>query len=282
MEEPPSSPGEFWRAVVRWLRAPVDVLGYLATRHKGIAHLLAGVALAVGGGLLNQSWWWVLLILSGLGVTAAGLRWERVERSAGYRVDARDRLFEEDLASLLDTAATIAGLSRAKRIAESRAASGRAVSSLRNAFDDVSGVRVVVFQVSDDGQRMTPEFRAGRQQRPGPFERGTERGDKAFDVLNHSRERTVTVEDLHAASPGEWAGSGDGYATFISAPIRSETEGFGLLTVDAAAPGTLDESHAASIAMFAACLAVLFAEMARGKHSTGYDEDAAREEKRNG
>ncbi|WP_162175471.1 GAF domain-containing protein [Paraoerskovia marina] len=282
MEQPGNPLVALWRFI-----------GYHAATRKVGSTFAAGVLLAFGGHMLgtsirirvagldvtlNAPWWGATAVIVGVLVGVAALSWERQDDTLEVRTEARDRLLEQELAPLLDAAASTTGLARQDRIREAHAAAARAVASLCGAFDDVPGVRAIVFLVSDDGTRMTTAQSAGRSQRPGDFVRGTERGDKAFDVLLRERRRQVTVANLTDADPNEWAGSGDGYGTFISAPIRSGSEGFGLLTVDAEIPGTLDRSHASTVALFAAALAVLFAETARGRHAPGYDGSESRED----
>ena len=79
-------------------------------------------------------------------------------------------------------------------------------------------------------------------------------------------ERFYIVADLEREGPQSpyWAGTGSRYRTFISAPIRSTEHAFGMVTIDAPVPGSLDHQHGSTIALFAAALGILFAEAARG------------------
>ncbi len=191
-----------------------------------------------------------------------GFFWRKRLSSDDERGDARDRLLEESLRPLLELAATSTSQPRAARQRAAQSAADNAVRDLRNAFSDVSGIRVVVFKISDAGDAMLPYAQAGRQDRPGPFERGTARGDKAFAVLEGSRPYVI-VENLDHVDPEEWQGTGTGYRTFISAPIRSADEGLGLLTVDAPVASALDARHGSTLVLFAAAVGVFFAEATR-------------------
>lgn len=260
------------------LTEAVLLLGWWSSRNKEWSVLVTGLLAAVGGYMTDNEpqfgpakftfhapWWGLGLLAMAAFMAFSRVYWERKDDSAEVRAEVRDRFFEEDLAPLLSTAATIASIPRrVERISEAKRAADRTVLILRNAFIDVADVRVVVFRVSDDGQRMTPDHMAGRPQRPGDFVRGTARGDKAFEVLEKHSKRTLVVPDLDKEDVDTWEGTGDGYKTFITAPIRSDTEGYGLLTVDAPEPESLDRAHATSLAMFAAALAVVLAEAARG------------------
>lgn len=252
-QSPPQNP---LVAAWRWL-------GYWGDRGEPIVTTATLLGTTGGAaGLAVSGWWWVLIVVAAL-LPLPGVFWRRREGADEERADARERLMEESLPRLLELAATTTSQPRSDRTRMLESAVHRVVGDLRNAFDDVSGVRVVVFRITDDGTRMIPFEPAGRHDRPNPFVRGTERGDKAFAVLNwpHSY---VMVQNLSETAPGEWAGTAEGYSTFITAPIRSSDEGFGLLTVDAPTPGSLEERHASTLALFASALGVFFAEATRG------------------
>lgn len=127
---------------------------------------------------------------------------------------------------------------------------------------DIVGVRAVVYQVSDDDSRMeVVDWAAGNHRAaPQPFIRGTDRGDKAFATLRAGE--SLFVDDISKA-PEQWAGSGDGYNTFITTPIASPTVGYGLLTVDAPETDSLTEDDENDLRLVAGILAMIFAEKHR-------------------
>ena len=238
--------------------------GYWLGKIELFATVASAACLALGGGILANNWV-AGAVLIGVGAAIPGfiLYWKRKGRALDDTALGRERLLEEKPHPLLERAASAVPLPRNERTTEARRAAEKAVDDLAWAFGTVPGVRTVVFGVSDDGKRMSPLFHAGRQHRPGDFVRGTPRGDRAFEVLE-GKEPYVSVSDLTKVDTEAWAGSGEGYETFITAPIRSSDDGLGLLTIDAAQAGTLDKRHAATLSLFAATLAVLFAEAARG------------------
>lgn len=251
---PPANPfAESWR----WL-------GYHANRHESLSLVLSGLLLAgsgfVGVDLLAVS---IPMVVVGTVVPVAATAWKRRLDADEETSDAREILLEQSLRPLLELAASTTSKPKAERIRIAQSAAERVVIELSNAFSDVPGVRVVVFRINEDGTSMVPGQPGGRQDRPRDFVRGTTRGDKAFDVLQGSKP-FVRVPDLSKADPAEWEGTGDGYQTFISAPIRSSKEGLGLLTVDAPVVDSLEVRHGATLALFAAALGVLFAEAVRG------------------
>lgn len=241
-------------------------VGYHVERRAPLALAISTVLLAGGGAVLTANLAvGVPMVVVGAGIPGLQQYWTRKSDSADDVAAAREKLLlEQELQPLLEYAATATNHPRAERRKDAEKAAARAVAGLRNVFTTVRGVRVVVFVVSADGQRMCPLQPGGRQDRPGPFVRGTPRGDKAFEVLEDPRKNFIIVPDLDKAAPEEWEGTGEGYRTFISAPIRSQEDGYGLLTIDAPDPGSLDDRHASTVALFAAALGVLYAEAARG------------------
>lgn len=237
-------------------------LGYWSDRGEPFVTGLSVLGTTGGGAGITISPYWWILIVAAVALPIPGIFWRRRAAEDDVRSDARERLMEESLPALLELAATTTSQLRDERRRVAESAALRVVGDLRNAFDDVAGVRVVVFRINDDGTRMDPLQPAGRHDRPSSFMRGTDRGDKAFAVLEGDPP-FVMVENLDAATPGEWAGTGDGYKTFITAPIRSSVEGFGLLTVDAPVAGSLEPRHGATLALFASAIGVFFAEATR-------------------
>lgn len=127
---------------------------------------------------------------------------------------------------------------------------------------DIPGVRAVVYQVDAAETLMEPVDKAsnGHRMPPSPFVAGTVRGDKAFQILRSGRSRFV--DDI-ATAPDDWAGSGNGYNTFITTPIITPTGAFGLVTVDAPLTDTLTEEDENDLRLIAGILAVVFAEYRR-------------------
>lgn len=242
--------------------------GYRGDQHGAILQILSALGIALGGVLSTYFLWiGILVMLAMAGLLVPGIFWRRRADRDDLEGDSRELLLEQSLRPLLELASETTSKPRRQRSETMKSAVDRVSRDIRGAFDDVEGVRVVVFQVSDDGLKMTPYAPAGRQDRPGPFERETPRGEKAFDVLGGKR-AFVAVDDLSTTDPDEWQGSGDGYSTFISAPIRNSELGMGLLTMDAPKAGSLPARHGSTLALFAAALGVLMAEAARSGGGT--------------
>lgn len=253
-QDPPDNP---IKVTWRWL-------GYQGDRFEPIVVAVSAIALAVGGAVWTSNIpVAVIIFIVAAFLPTPGYFWRRRAETDDLEGDSREVLLEETLRPLLELASQTTFEFKDERERVMKSAAERVSHDLRAAFGDVEGVRVVVFKLNDDATKMTPFPPAGRQDRPGPFERGTPRGDKAFEVLA-GKKPFVAVDDLAKTQPDEWKGSGDGYNTFISAPIRNSKQGFGMLTVDAPQAGTLPARHGATIALFAAALGMLMAEAIRG------------------
>jgi transcriptional regulator with GAF, ATPase, and Fis domain len=156
-------------------------------------------------------------------------------------------------------------------LSELRAADGRkrsellgrlqshAVAACLLPFERVEGARAILYVVADDGKSMTPIWHFGRQDDPGPHVRGSLRGDRAFRQLENNE--TLFIADLDAAKkehPKVWAHCGEGYATFVAAPIAANHKGFGMLSVDAPIPGTIGSRHVQFVETLASLLGIAY------------------------
>lgn len=129
--------------------------------------------------------------------------------------------------------------------------------------DDSLKARAVVFVVSDDGESMMPEVQSGRDDVPSPFVRGTLRGDRAF--ANLGRREPLFARNVKKRTK-LWAGTGNGYNTFVSMPIADSTGAYGMLTLDAVAAGSLGENEERWVQLVAQVLTIAFAAAYRRSH----------------
>jgi transcriptional regulator with GAF, ATPase, and Fis domain len=68
----------------------------------------------------------------------------------------------------------------------------------------------------------------------------------------------IFVDDVAAAPRDRWEGSGTGYNTFISCPITTPSNSYGMLTVDAVNTDDLTEQNLSDLRLIAGILAVAF------------------------
>ena len=125
--------------------------------------------------------------------------------------------------------------------------------------------RAVVYLL--DADAVPPLMRSighsGRGERPHPFVAGTARGDSALDFIDGRR--AVFFPDLDRRRPEGYDGTMSDYRTFVSVPIWTETGVYGMVTLDAPAPGSLDEGDVA--------LTELVAELMSIPFEVGQDQD---------
>lgn len=106
-------------------------------------------------------------------------------------------------------------------------------------------------------RRLRPEKWAGRSGRPHTeFEAGRPDGDAALTMVRE-RERRY-CPDVDPDPPPGWSGTTSGYRTFVAVPVYAGDECFGMLTVDALAPGDLaTEAESGLVDVFAHLLGVI-------------------------
>ena len=134
-------------------------------------------------------------------------------------------------------------------------------------FPDTENIRVVVYRYSGaHGRRKrrleVEDWRGRRKDQPEDFVDGDGgRGEAVFKWLEAGTLKFVP--DTREEPDQDWKGSGRGYLTYISAPIRADGTLYGMLTVDAPKPGDLDETDSPMVEMLAGILAVAFAAQHR-------------------
>ncbi|WP_155855309.1 GAF domain-containing protein [Actinotalea ferrariae] len=204
----------------------------------------------------------VVLGLAALPEIAAAWWRHEEEKANGNAVAEAQVLLGQALTPLADLTASLAQGEANPNGIFARACQHAAASCLVP-FRDRLDVRALVFAVSEDQQSMTCVAHSGRLPKSEGFRQGTTRGNSAFKVLFGGE--PVHVDDIaeeRLRSPRAWMGSGNGYDTFITAPIAVGEKGYGLLTVDAPGPGAFSRTDVLLVQLVASMLAGLFAEYA--------------------
>lgn len=218
-------------AVVAWLCAP---FAQTATGSAQVGWLAAGA------------------VLTAVAVSLPLLERYKAQRERDAFVNQAVRTEHQVLVAVQDTldpfVNLLALITTARGRDEREQLRGAAVSVLLEAGTQLIGPHLsaldrvrVSFYVLDGGPpaclRPSP-YSVGRAMAPTRvFTAGTEQGDAALLLVE--RGEHVFVADVQADPPVGWAGGGDEYRTFIAAAVGTEATKYGMLTVDAPAPGDL-------------------------------------------
>lgn len=229
-----------------------------------LAKLLGIISPAVATALLflardaPQLLWWAMgiLMLSVL-IQISATIWDR-------RLITRDRtlnnVLHSQLAQMASMIAVMPGQRGAEHHAVLRELARQAVMALVLVFRKARDVRAVIYSLDPDGGELSVLRYEGLRQPLGAFRAGDGgRGDRALMFLLESGVPFLFVPDIRKERPEDYLGSGNGYRTFISAPISCDPEAYGMLTVDAARPGDLIEDDVQVVRAMAKLLAVAFA-----------------------
>jgi len=256
----PKRDATLWQSVVQAVASSSRVVPIVVPSGSIVGTFL----ITVGQDLDGWDWAWALIGLAMCSVSAfllymreIGLagRLESSERQAGrLHVAMKDAL--QPVAELI---AAMPAKNRRERRAELKNVATQAVGALTLLLKDVDRLRAVVYQLDKDG--MSALAYAGRGNTPSPFLRGTDRGDYALQMVEEGRD--WFEPDTATARNPAYAGSRSGYSTYISASIRTDADGFGMVTVDAPHAGDLVATDRQIVLLMADLLAIAFAEADR-------------------
>lgn len=194
---------------------------------------------------------------------AASHTWRnRISQSEGaeagrLRVAMQDAL--QPVAELISSMPSMGKREREARLAE---VCQQAVGALTLLLKDVDRLRAVIYAIDEGGNSMACVAYQGRGQKPRPFERGTDRGDRALEMV--AKGGNIFVPDLETdLVPVDYGGTAGDYRTFISAAISTGEAAFGMVTVDAPTAHDLVGTDQQIVMLVADLLAIAFAEVAR-------------------
>jgi transcriptional regulator with GAF, ATPase, and Fis domain len=125
---------------------------------------------------------------------------------------------------------------------------------------DIDGLRTVVYELKDGGQRMEPLAYQGRGDKPGAFERhGRGKPDGAFETLEQNEPRLVHDLRVGKELGRRQHGVDRHYLTYIAVPIVVGATGYGLLTLDAPQEKSFTETDLYLCEFVAELLGIAFA-----------------------
>ena len=187
-------------------------------------------------------------------ILATQQRW----RNILDRADGRKRaLLADTLEPIARTVAVITSQTP-KKASETFGAVARQVIDAVFFMAEAHGVRAVIYALEEgaDGMYVVDTNSKGKRLAPNNFEAGTRRTRLALELVRTGAPHFE--DDIKAHPSDDYAGSGVDYNTFISVPIASATEAFGLLTVDAPHTNDLTEQHVNDFQLMAGILSIAF------------------------
>lgn len=194
-----------------------------------------------------------------------------IESRRGLTISkAREKQLVQLRDQLMPMASTTADMARhplAEREPYLESVAKVAASALASAVGDhVDRPRAVVYLLdASTPPSMRSIGHSGRGERPRPFIAGTARGDAALNFLDGRRH--AFFEDLNSGTmPDGYDGTMSGYKTFISVPIWTESGVYGMVTLDAPVPKSLDAGDVA--------LAEIVAEFMSAAFEVAQDQDS--------
>lgn len=255
-------------AVSDWfarIATPLQILGQLGAF---IAAIFSADDIAKNGfAWFGFGFWWIIGGLAALTVSALAA-WAisaRVTYAEDEKVKAKAASLltvESSLLPLLRSVQRLAALPISKRRDHVRSTISQAMQARAVLFKDELQVRMVLYEVQGiKGSRtldVVDHFGRPRDVPQGFDEQNPGRGGKVFEWLDDDRSRPKFVPNCAEVDDPDWAGTGNGYSTYISIPIVDGTRPLGMLTVDAPIPGSFYKSDASMIEVIARLLSVAF------------------------
>lgn len=134
------------------------------------------------------------------------------------------------------------------------------VNALSRVYSRIPDIRAIVYELNNEQDQLTPLKHAGERKPTGEFTLADERGRAAIDFVL-SDDGAELISDVHKNRREGWNGSGNGYRTYIAAPIVSKSGFHGMITIDAPKPGDLTPHDKRVIDLAASLLSVGFAHI---------------------
>jgi GAF domain-containing protein len=175
--------------------------------------------------------------------------------AAQFRIAVKDAL--RPVAELIAGMPSLTPRERKGRLKE---VAKQVTGSMEVLLTDVEGLRTVVYELRDNGNRLEQIGYSGRGEAPEAFQRRPPgEHDEVFEALEQNRSRLV-----HDIRIGNREGRRNyeidhGYLTFIAVPIVVGHDGFGMLTLDAPEPNSFTDTDLKLCEFVAELLGIAFA-----------------------
>lgn len=243
------------------------VLGTASSLLVLLFPLAGGVLVALGQDRKDAADWTGFTVGSVMIFIAAIVEFVRKRRARNREVAesteaVRLRVAMKDaLQPVAELIASMPAMTKSQRQARLKEVCRQAVGALCLLLKDVDRLRSVVYRVDDDQTSMSQVAYLGRGDTPRAFVSNDFRGQKALETVRDGG--YVFVPDLDQQRPSNYAGTANGYRTFISAAICNGAAAYGMVTVDAPNANDLVDTDCQIVLLMADLLAIAFAEADR-------------------
>lgn len=220
----------------------------------------------------------IVLVVSAAVPVAVAAHRRQAREALDLTEDARERMIGEYGAEVLREAATLEAKKRSDRQRRADAAIphllGRVIDKVYGDRDDL---RLVFFRIGADEQSFDVDTSWGRRDSCREFEAGAARTEAQIQRLRDDSGFFLCRDTSEL--PSELDAAGRSYRSFVSVPIRSDQDGFGMISLDSTRIGGLTSRDGEMMELVAAILSFYLSLAQRGKQerrrrdATGRSED---------
>ena len=133
------------------------------------------------------------------------------------------------------------------------------LNNLVIACREIDDPRVVFYELNPAQTELVVKKKVGDRATTGSFKRGDARGDAAIDfVLNNPAGHSKLIPNVKKEQLSGWAGSGNGYETYISTVVGNAQGPIGMLAIDAKTAGALTSADKTFASLAAGLLAIAY------------------------
>jgi hypothetical protein len=215
-------------------------------------------------------WGWILLTLGLLG-TIAFLHFTRGRWKT--RQDVQTDLLLENLRQSARYIADAQHMTPKEQKGELSAIAVHLVQALVRSYPEVEDVRATIYRFNEAHNELRVYKTQGKRLPTGPFRNTDKRGKAAIKFALTQEKPELIADTKHARK---------GYRCYISAPILSVEERYGMLTVDAKAPFALSQADELVVwtaaNLFGIIEASIYGRVSQPRDTVGQNEGSGNDE----
>ena len=198
-----------------------------------------------------------LVISTLLGIIFFALEKFLRKKEPNSKVD--DQLLIGQFAAISQRLAEGVSMTRGDRTAALGELRSDILNNLVIACREIADPRAVFYELNSAKTELQVKKETGSRPTTGPFKRGDARGDAAINfVLNNPAGHSKLIPNVKKEQLPGWAGSGNGYETYISTVVGNAQGPIGMLAIDAKEAGTLTSADEKFATLAAGLLAIAY------------------------